>query len=710
MIDAAACGVAPVGSPRAPAPPEMEPVTSALDSAVLALVYTVPLLVVLFVPYVAWSYRARGGFGVRASLAAGGGVLWVMALWAYTVLPLPTGDPCRRPVRPQLRPFAFVADIKSGLGPSLLRDPALVQVVLNVALFVPLGVGIALLVRRRRFATAALVGFGVSLSVELVQLTGTLGVFDCAYRLFDVDDLIANTAGAALGAGLGPVMRRLMGRRRVAPAAGRPVTTARRFIANVVDVFVVVVALQLTGLGYAAAYAALRGGSVENGLTQAGDVLLVGVGPVVLLLLVLPVLTRGWTVGRWAAALRPSTSSHRRPGRVLATLHSLVGLGGLATVWTVSRVLSGGAVPRIIEVVLLVWLVVSTALVVVGDHRGLSGAATGLAMVDARNADLLENDRAAGRRRPLLAVRTVCVLAFVAYASLLAGLHGLTALGGADGAALLAPFLGTLVASQVVASGYLVGNGLVMLRKEARSLGNLLSLLAGVASAGLVVVAALLVLVAGDVVRTAVLVVSVLASWAALVFLALVVLGRSYGRQPTTGDVDLVIVLGSRVVGGRVTPLLAARLQAAQRVRAEALARGGDPLVVCTGGQGPDESASEGRTMVDWLAQRGVPVDRLVAEELAKTTRQNLELSLRLASDLGLGSSPVVVTNGYHVLRAALLADDLGLDVRVAAGRTAPYFLPSALLREHVAVLSRTRWLQATLGIALAVLTVVAAT
>ncbi|GGF48671.1 hypothetical protein GCM10011519_23370 [Marmoricola endophyticus] len=679
----------------------------AIGSAVLAVVYTVPLLVVLFVPYVAWSYRARGQFGVRAAMATAAGVLWVVALWAYTVLPVPSGDPCRNPVRPQLRPFAFLGDLTAAPGPGLLRDPALLQVALNVALFVPLGVGVALLVRRRRVAVGALVGLGVSLSVELVQLTGTLGVFDCAYRLFDVDDLIANTAGAALGALAGPLARRVVGSRRRAPVSGRPVTATRRFVAGAVDVFVLLLVSLVLLLGGGAVRAALAGGTVEQGTTDVGASVWLDVVPGALLLLVLPVLTRGRTVGRWATSVRPVTPEHRRPGPLRTLAHSLGGLGGLWLLWTVRERVEG-PVGVALGLVGLVWVVLSLVLIVRGDHRGLSGRLTGMAMVDSRDLALLEHDRGSGRRRPLLTVRAVSLLAFAAYVGLLAALRGLNELGGTEGIALLAPVLGTLVASQVVAAGYLVGNGLVMLRKEGRSLGNLLSLLAGLGAAALVVVGAGVVLTAGEVLRTVVLVVSVLVSYAATVFIALVLVGRGYGRTPTTGDVDVVVVLGSRVVRGRVPPLLRARLETAERVREETVARGGDPWLVCSGAQGRDEEMSEGRAMVDWLAGHGTPADRLVAEEQARTTSENLRLSLALAQERGAGRSPVVVTNGYHVFRAALLAEDLDLDVRVAAGPTAPYFLPSALLREHVAVLRRTRWLQVVLAVALATATLVA--
>ena len=52
---------------------------------------------------------------------------------------------------------------------------------------------------RQGFLQTVRWGFLVSLSIELLQLSGLLFIYPRPYRLFDVDDLITNTLGAALG-------------------------------------------------------------------------------------------------------------------------------------------------------------------------------------------------------------------------------------------------------------------------------------------------------------------------------------------------------------------------------------------------------------------------------------------------------------------------------------------------------------------------------
>ena len=74
-------------------------------------------------------------------------------------------------------------------GPAaLLRDLAFLQIALNVLLFVPLGYFVRVVLHRGVLVATAL-GLGVSLLIEVTQRTGVWNLYDCAYRLFDVDDL-----------------------------------------------------------------------------------------------------------------------------------------------------------------------------------------------------------------------------------------------------------------------------------------------------------------------------------------------------------------------------------------------------------------------------------------------------------------------------------------------------------------------------------------
>ncbi|MDD0859719.1 YdcF family protein [Arthrobacter alpinus] len=84
-----------------------------------------------------------------------------------------------------------------------------------------------------------------------------------------------------------------------------------------------------------------------------------------------------------------------------------------------------------------------------------------------------------------------------------------------------------------------------------------------------------------------------------------------------------------------------------------------------SGGQGADESRPEGAAMADYLVAAGAPSEHVIAEEKAKTTAENLQFSAAVAQRQGRGGAMVIVTNNYHVLRAALLSRKLGLDAQV---------------------------------------------
>jgi len=69
----------------------------------------------------------------------------------------------------------------------------------NVVMFMPLGVMLPMLSKKfEGFIKIGLTGFFASLFIELCQL-GVMTLFISSRRVFDIDDLIANTLGALAG-------------------------------------------------------------------------------------------------------------------------------------------------------------------------------------------------------------------------------------------------------------------------------------------------------------------------------------------------------------------------------------------------------------------------------------------------------------------------------------------------------------------------------
>lgn len=239
----------------------------------------------------------------------------------------------------------------------------------------------------------------------------------------------------------------------------------------------------------------------------------------------------------------------------------------------------------------------------------------------------------------------------------------------------------------VVLACFLLVNGVGMVRREGFGLGNLLSLLSGVA-----LVALLALMVAAVVVRNVALTsiaaaAAVVAGYAGFLFLCFLGYAFLYGRLPLNRKADFVVVLGSGLTGGStVPPLLAHRLERARAVHERISARGGRPVLLASGGQGGDEELPESHAMAGYLVDRGFPGDRVAREDRSTSTEENLRFSRRIMEEARPGYRCVIVTSNYHVFRAAVTARREGVRGHVVGARTAPYFWPSAAIREFVAL------------------------
>ena len=257
-----------------------------------------------------------------------------------------------------------------------------------------------------------------------------------------------------------------------------------------------------------------------------------------------------------------------------------------------------------------------------------------------------------------------------------------------------------LVVSIPVLAVFLVLNGLFMLRREGRSRANLLSLLAGLAVVAVpLVLAALQTYVPGLGAVTSVA--ALLAGYLGFVFVSYLVYSLIYSILPPRRHPEYVVVLGSGLAGSSVPPLLAARLDTAVRLY-RGKHGGSIKALIPSGGQGADELLPEGAAMARYLQEQGVPANRIIVEDRAATTMENLHFSRALMER---PDAPVtVVTSSYHVFRAAMFTRRAGLRAHVTGARTAGYFIPSAFLREFIAILATYRWIN--LGFCLALVAV----
>ncbi|KIF06674.1 hypothetical protein PL81_06245 [Streptomyces sp. RSD-27] len=251
------------------------------------------------------------------------------------------------------------------------------------------------------------------------------------------------------------------------------------------------------------------------------------------------------------------------------------------------------------------------------------------------------------------------------------------------GLAFAAPALGTMAIG-----GFLIANGVTMIRKEGRRPANLLSMLAGLGIFGMIALLVVVPMFRSTLLNGMAATLTLVVAYVAFLFLCFLGYAFLYGRIKVRGDVDHVVMLGSGLVGGdRVPPLLASRLRKGKQVYEAQLARGSRPPVLLTsGGKGSDERVAEARAMADWLIAEGVPAEHITLEDRSRTTEENMLFSKEIMLAHDPGYRCVVVTNNFHAFRAAMLARKTGVNGQVVGSPTARYFLPSAMLREFVAV------------------------
>lgn len=134
-------------------------------------------------------------------------------------------------------------------------------------------------------------------------------------------------------------------------------------------------------------------------------------------------------------------------------------------------------------------------------------------------------------------------------------------------------------------------------------------------------------------------------------------------------NADYIVVLGSGIIGKKVTPLLAARIERGM----ELLYSNPNAVLIMSGGQGPGEDIPESVAMAAYAVGKGVDAERIIMEQKSVSTEENLLFSRKLIDK----EAPkiVIVTTAYHVFRALIPAKQQGLKcVGKEAETVAPYW------------------------------------
>ncbi|MBR2802603.1 MAG: YdcF family protein [Erysipelotrichaceae bacterium] len=298
---------------------------------------------------------------------------------------------------------------------------------------------------------------------------------------------------------------------------------------------------------------------------------------------------------------------------------------------------------------------------------------------------------------------------FLLLFALLISVITITARFGQDAPEVLFLTLLLVAVGLLSAPALLVMNGLTMMKKESRSLPNLLSLFLGifVGAGELAVLLTVILGFSGAIeIRHVYLLLFVGASVFYFSFLILIFVLYMLFMQilPHRHNFNYIIIHGCGLLQGeRVSPLLAGRIEKAIDI----YDKGGQKAkLMPSGGQGEGEKISEAEAMRRYLLKRGIPDEDILIEDQSFTTEENLRNCKALIDQREGKKKTALVTSNYHVYRCILLAEELKMKCTGIGAPVAAYYWPSAVIREFAAVFSRRRYLAITaLGYLLLVVT-----
>lgn len=236
----------------------------------------------------------------------------------------------------------------------------------------------------------------------------------------------------------------------------------------------------------------------------------------------------------------------------------------------------------------------------------------------------------------------------------------------------------------------LIYDTFLMIKREGKSLGSLLVAMFAVMIFGGEI--ALFIWLANDFPThmTWVSVILLLTGYAVLYvsFVFLAFMFYSYGMRflPRRVDFDYVVVLGCGLINGNeVSRLLGDRLDKAYKVYDRSMSA---CKIICSGGQGPDETVSEAEAMKDYLLENfDIKPKDIILEDQSVNTMENLRNSQQIIQNRKGRQFTAVVSSGYHILRADIYASKLNFPTVGIGAHTALYYWPSAMIREYAALI-----------------------
>lgn len=127
----------------------------------------------------------------------------------------------------------------------------------------------------------------------------------------------------------------------------------------------------------------------------------------------------------------------------------------------------------------------------------------------------------------------------------------------------------------------------------------------------------------------------------------------SGAKTQVNGEPDIMVIFGCQVMSWGPSILLQDRLDTAL----DYLEDHPDMTVVVTGGKGSDEHVSEAQAMFDYLVAHGANADRIIMEDQANNTWENVLYTLELfrSGEFETSGNILLVSSDFHLTRIRML-------------------------------------------------------
>ncbi|WP_197233970.1 VanZ family protein [Bacillus cereus] len=177
-----------------------------------AVIIFLIVVTIVSMPFLLWQYKKYGYIHYFHTYMVYSLLLYCISAYCLVIFPLPTTfNTCSiQKLGMQhysLVPFTFFTDFLKETNViwdspityiNMFKERGFIQVVCNMMLLLPLGIYLRYYFCYKILQTLLIIS-SVSLFFEITQLTGVYGLYNCSYRLFDIDNIILNTIEGIVG-------------------------------------------------------------------------------------------------------------------------------------------------------------------------------------------------------------------------------------------------------------------------------------------------------------------------------------------------------------------------------------------------------------------------------------------------------------------------------------------------------------------------------